>query len=107
MKESKPVVATIRLETDMNEWLLQWAEAHCTPFRGSDNNRSEAMRMALQLAKLVDETPEFREIINKDFAGDYRLFVKRAIEDYHKAYEEDMLGEQYESLDDHFYPHKL
>ena len=76
------------------EWIEQWALRHCEKRAGSPNI-SMALSMIIEISMLIDITPEYREIINKEFDGDYRAFLRRAARDYHKLYEETLLGDQF------------
>ena len=75
------------IDKSTSEWLKAWAEEHC-PHLNGDPNISQAIRMAVELARLLDQLPEYTEIINTDFAGDYRMFVRRAVQDYADRFEE-------------------
>ena len=86
--KSKIHKMSLLVDTVNREWVEDWAMQHC-PYLNSEPNMSEAIRLAVELGRLIDTDPKLREIINKQFAGDYRMLVKRAVQDYHAIYKEE------------------
>ena len=84
-KATKP--KSVRIGDDMDKWLTDWADRHVRHVNG-EPNIAEAIRMQVELAMLVDLDEENIEIINKEFAGDWRAFARRAIQDYARQYHE-------------------
>lgn len=78
-------VVTLRFAPEMKKWLDDWAREHAPHF-GGEPNVSEAIRMAVNICMLVDSDAENTEIINHEFAGDYRMLILRAVQDYRQQY---------------------
>ena len=85
--KSKVHKMSLLVDKANREWVEDWANDHC-PYLNGEPNLSEAIRLAVELGRLIDTSPELTDIINKEFAGDYRMLVKRAIQDYHETYKE-------------------
>lgn len=78
---------SMRVDQTMKDWLTRWATEHASRLNG-EPNMSEAARMALEMARIIDSDPEYMELINHEFAGDYRMLILRACNDYLTQYKE-------------------
>lgn len=87
-------VFNLVIDDELRQWATEWADKHCE-HHNEKPNVSKAINMALQFCQLVDNQPELKEIINKEFDGDYRMFLRRAAWDYQNVYEETQLGQQF------------
>ena len=77
----------LRMPLDFLEWIDDWAQVN------TNNNRSDAIRMAVNAAMVIDI--EYRELIDEEFAGDYQFFLKRACQEAYERWQEVRYAEEH------------
>ena len=91
-RRDKPDPVTLRIPKESKDWLKDWSEVHCARWN-KHSNVSAAIRQILEHAIEIDTDTELRKLIQDEFAGDYRFFVKRACEEYLARYKEAEYGQ--------------